>query len=233
MVRKESPQNVIDSYRKKQRATPFLIGSLAVLLAVVGVIILVIWLVGPNRPTISLFTSATPTATETSTPTPVTPTVTPTLTPTETVTPTITTTSTPSAPFEYTVEEDDNCWDISIKFEVEMLVLQAINNFGSECPIVPGQVILIPAPGQVLPTETPLPTGLPRGTKIEYFVKMGDTLDTIASKFNSTIEVIMADNDIKDANTIFVGQKLIIQINLVTPTVTLAPTSTPAVTQTP
>jgi LysM repeat protein len=234
MTGKSSPQNVIDSYRKKQRSLPFILGGLAVLLVVVGIIILVVWLTGDKNgggnPLSGLFASDTPTATATPTVTPVTPTSTPTITPTETMTPTITETPTPSGPFEYTVLEDDNCWDIAVKFEVDVQVLQAINNFGTACPIVAGQVILIPAPGQTLPTETPLPTGLAAGTRIEYTIKTGETLAIIASRFNTTVDAIMQDNDIEDENTIQAGQVLTIRVNLVTPTITLAPSATRTLT---
>jgi len=233
MAGKDSPQHVIESYQKRQQMTPFILGALAVVLVVIGVIILVVWLTGPDRPALSVLSSDTPTATETPTTTPVTPTLTETLVPTETITPTVTETSTPSGPFEYTVQDDDTCWDISIQFEVDLPVLQALNNFGNDCPIVPGQIILIPAPGQTLPTETPLPTGLAFGTKVEYTVKSGDTLDLIASKLNSTVESIMDDNDIEDANTIYIGQVLTVRVNIVTPTITLAPSRTPEVTATP
>lgn len=228
MSGKESPQSVIDSYRKRQKATPFFIWGAALLLLAVGIIILVIWFTGPNAPAIALFASKTPTPTSTFTPTPVTPTSTFTLTPTITDTPTLTLTPTPSGPFEYTVQEGDTCFDLSVEYEVDLLVLLAINNFPpNECPIRPGDVILIPAPNQELPTPTPLPENLPRGTRIEYVVQTGDTLDTIASRFNSTVEDIMLQNKLTDKNRINVGQILIIRVNLVTPTPTRPPTNTP------
>ena len=230
MTDKESPQSVIDAYKKRQKMMPILIRGLAILLVVVGVIILVVWFTGSDGPKISLFASATPTATNTATPTPVTPTNTPTFTSTVTNTPTMTNTPTPSGPFEYTIQENDNCWGIAQQFEVDLVVLLALNNFGSGCPINPGDKILIPAPGQELPTETPIPTDLPRGTEITYIVKSGDTLDVIASRFNSTIEDILLQNELEDANQIFAGQELIVRVYLVTPTVTTAPTSTSAAT---
>ena len=230
MTDKESPQSVIDAYKKRQKMMPILIRGLAILLVVVGVIILVVWFTGSDGPKISLFASATPTATNTATPTPVTPTMTPTFTSTVTNTPTMTNTPTPSGPFEYTIQENDNCWGISQQFEVDLVVLLALNNFGSGCPINPGDKILIPAPGQELPTETPIPTDLPRGTEITYIVKSGDTLDVIASRFNSTVEDILLQNELEDANQIFAGQELIVRVYLVTPTVTTAPTSTSAAT---
>jgi LysM repeat protein len=78
-----------------------------------------------------------------------------------------------------------------------------------------------------LPTATPIPPNLPRGTKLDYVVQSGDSLGAIANKFNTTIEAILEENNITDPNALFVGQTLIIPVNLVTPTATRPPTSTP------
>jgi len=234
MSGKDSPQNIIDSYKKRQRMMPFLVWGLAALLVIVGIILLVVWFSGPSGPKLGLFSSATPTASPTPTVTPVTPTATASLTPTITETPAPSVTPTPSGPFEYTVLEGDTCFDLAIEYDVDLLVLLAINNFApNECPIRPGDIILIPAPDQTLPTATPLPTNMPRGTKIEYTVQSGDSLDSIASKFNSTVEDIMTQNKITDKNKIDVGQILIVRVNLVTPTPTRAPSLTPTQGGTP
>lgn len=226
MSPKENPQSVIDSYRKRQQMMPILIGGLALVLVVVGIVILIIWISGPNAP--SLFPSATPTATNTLPPTPIPPTPTETLPPTDAPTSEPTQTNTPSGPMEYTVKEGDFCSTISEDFKVDLLVLIALNDLGSNCAIQVGQKILIPLPGQVLPTETPLPPDTPKGTKINYMVKAGDTIGTIATKFNSIADTILKDNKITDANNIFVGQVLIVSVNLVTPVPTKAPTIPPA-----
>lgn len=243
MDMKNSPQKVIGSFRRRQQLMPFIIGGLAVLLVAIGVIILVVWFTGPNHPAISFLTSATPTPTNTATSTPVTPTVTPTPTETETITSTITNTTTPTGPYEYTVKELDNCWSIAQTFKVDLDVLLALNNFApGQCPIVPSQKILIPAPGQALPTETPIPSDIAKGTKINYYVKPGDTMFKIAAQFNSTIEqILLATNDynkknnlpaITDQAKINVGQMLIIPLNIATATPTRAATSTSAASKT-
>lgn len=237
-------KNVISSYRKKQKRGPYIIGGIAILLAIAGIVLLIIYLVGGGGGLqISLFSSKTPTPTETATPTPVTPTSTVTNTPTITETPTQTATSTPSAPFEYQVQEGDNCTSIAEQFEVEVEVLLALNNLTSGCFITVGQTILIPAPGQELPTATPLPTDIRPGTEIEYRVRSGDSLYTLAEDFNSTIEaIIQATNEyrrandleeIEDNNDIFVGDILIIPVNIVTPVPTSTSTRTPTRTPTP
>jgi D-gamma-glutamyl-meso-diaminopimelic acid endopeptidase CwlS len=93
--------------------------------------------------------------------------------------------------------------------------------------LYPGDVIWIPNPGMPLPTATPIPPGLPRGTLLTYTVQAGDTLGGIAAKFNSTEEAIIKENKLTDPNALYVGQQLIIPVNLVTPTATRNPTSTP------
>ncbi|HNE04667.1 MAG TPA: LysM domain-containing protein, partial [Anaerolineales bacterium] len=54
-----------------------------------------------------------------------------------------------------------------------------------------------------------------------------DSLGAIANAFNSTIDDIMKENNITDPNALFVGQVLVIPVNMVTPTATRPPTSTP------
>jgi len=232
MEENESPQEVIEKYQRRQQFAPFVIGGLAILLIMIGVIILIVWLAGPNKPALGLFATNTPTPTLTYTATVTSsPTVTESPTATETLTLTPTETATASGPFEYVVQQGDICWDIAQKFKVDLPVLQAINNFGAGCPIHPLQKILIPAPGQKLPTSTPYPTGMARGTKISYTVQLGDSLASIASQFNANIEDIKKDNKITDPNKLFAGDVLIIHVNMVTPTKTMAPTSTPAPTK--
>ena len=231
MSDKESAQNVIDQYRKRQQAArraPLIIG-IAALFLVAGAAILIFWLLGSDgMPSISLFASATPTPTETPTATATaTSTSTPTVTPTETETPTITLTPTASGPFIYQVEEGDNLWAIAERFNVDLLVLITINNLDAANPSIRvGDKLTIPAPDTELPTATPLPTDIRRGTKIEYQVQLGDSMLSIATAFNSTIDAIKEENELENENEIFVGQILIVPVNLVTPvpTETLTPT---------
>jgi LysM repeat protein len=239
---KKDAKNIISSYRKKQKMGPYIIGGIAILLAIAGIVLLVLYLVGGDSgPQISLFKSKTPTPTQTFTPTPVTPTATATNTATPTNTPTVTMTPTPSGPFEYEVQEGDNCFDIATEFEVDIEVLLALNNLDGNCLINPGDIILIPTTDQELPTATPLPTDLSPGTLLQYTVRSGDSLYTIAEQFFSTVEQIIEetneyrrDNDmdeIEDQNDIKVGDTLVIPYYIATPvptaTNTQAPTATP------
>ena len=53
----------------------------------------------------------------------------------------------------------------------------AVNNIVDASVLAVGQKLLIPGPDTQLPTATPLPTGLPRGAKLDYVVQCGDTLN--------------------------------------------------------
>jgi LysM repeat protein len=224
MSQKNSAQNVIQSYRKSQKMGPFVFGGLAVVLAVVGIVILAVWLTSSNRPALTFLASKTPTPTETATSTPVTPTVTPTNTATVTLTPTITLTPTRSGPVKYTVQENDTWSGIAAKFDVDLMVLLTINNANPSTIIKVDDEITIPAPGSELPTATALPTNF-RG-EVKYTVLPGETLAGIAYRFNSTADAIMARNKITDANKINAGDTLIIPAGIATHVPTIAPTST-------
>jgi len=228
-----------ERFRKPRRRNPNLVYAASGVLILGGLGLLVSWLSGPDRPLNALFATDTPTPTMTFTPTVTPP---PSDTPTITLTPTQSATATASAPFTYTVQEGDSLAVISEKFglgENGIKLILLLNPFSETTGtgidpttqiVYPGLQLTIPNPGMELPTATPIPPDLPRGTKIEYTVESGDTLASIASKFNSTEEAIIAiaDNNLEDPNAIFVGQLLIIPVNMVTPTATRPPTSTPS-----
>ena len=228
MENKPPTSSIIDTYRKRrQRSNTLFVYGAAGILILAGVILVIVWLESPSQPFTSMFATKTPTPTLTFTPTstPI-PTDTPTVTPTSTVT----STSTPSAPFTYTVLEGDTLNSIAAKFNLGdsgiALILQ-INPSISPALIHVGDSLLIPNPDMKLFTPTPIPASLRSGTKVPYTVQGGDTLAGIASKFNSTVDAIVLANKLTNANAINVGQVLMIPVNIVTPTATRLPTSTP------
>jgi len=233
----KSTRSVIESYRKRRKQNQaFIIWGGAALLILIGIILLVIWLTGPSKPLNALFATETPTPTLTFTPTttPI-PTETPTVTPTFTETPT----ATRSAPYTYIVQEGDFLATIveneNLGADGVALIL-LLNPYNEDDGtgidpttqiIYPGQEILLPYPGMPLPTATPIPPDLGRGTILTYSIQAGDTLAGIAALFNSTVDEIITENDLEDPNAIFVGQQLDIPVNIVTATATFPPTSTP------
>jgi LysM repeat protein len=238
MDNKKSTRSVIEQYRKRrQQNRVFIIWGGAGLLILIGIILLVVWLTGPSEPLSGLFATETPTPTLTFTPTLTsTPTETLTVTPTFTETPT----ATRSAPYTYIVQEGDFLATIAEKENLGddgVALILLLNPYNEEDGtgidpttqiIYPGREILLPNPGMLLPTSTPIPADLQPGTKLSYAIQAGDTLAGIAARFNSTIDDIINENNLEDPNAIFVGQQLVIPANLVTATATFPPTSTAA-----
>lgn len=222
---------VIQSYRKRrERLTPMILGGLAVVLLVVGILLIVLWLTGSNPPQLPFFDTPTPTASNTLTPGP------PTLTPTITETPGPTITPTLPEPISHIVQSGETLGMIADAYEVDLLLLMAFNGLDDANIIGVGDEILIPPPGTGMPTPTPLPSTLIPGQEIIYVVMPEDQLQFIAEMFNSTVEAIVEANDLDDPNNIFVGQRLIIPWGIVTPTPspTVDPNApTPTVTPTP
>ncbi|TET96063.1 MAG: LysM domain-containing protein [Anaerolineales bacterium] len=211
--------DVIEAYRKrKERLVPLILGGLAIVLLVVGIFFVILWFTGDSPPALPGFlASKTPTPTETHTPRP------PTATPTVTLTLAPTFTPTPSGPITYIVEPGDTLSSIAEQFGVEVVLLMALNNITDPNQLFVNTEIIIPASEAQLPTKTPLPENLFPGQKIEYQIQTGDTLETIAAQFNSTAEAIAELNEIEDPNTIFVGQIILVPVDIATPTPTFTP----------
>jgi LysM repeat protein len=194
----------------------YVLGGLSLLMIAGGLLVTTNWVRagGPG----ALFPSDTPTPTMTYTPS---------TTPTITNTPTLTAlpaTPTASAPFQYTVELGDTITSIAEKFDVDFIIVMLLNGLNNDSVLSVGQVLIIPDPNMPVPTPTLLPAGLGRGDEIQYFVLRGDTLAAIAAEFYSTEDAIIEANDLADPNSIFVGQLLIVPVNLITPTPGPSPT---------
>jgi LysM repeat protein len=245
-----SVNDTISSYRKRRnRLTPMLLGALAVLLVIVGIIIVVTSMNGGGLAKLMATKTPTPTITPTVTDTPV-PTDTPTITPS----PTATATGTPSAPEKYVVQDGDNLTTIIKDHNLGdngLILIYILNPLVKDpatgaitgidpatASIYPGETIIIPNPGMQLPTATALPTGIAQGTRITYQVLPGDSLGAIAIKLNSTVDAIVAANQATmktdGANSVlYVGEQIVVPVNLVTPVPTKAVVATPTPTATP
>ena len=230
--------DTISSYRKRRnQLTPLILGGFAIILVIVGVVIVITSLNGGGLAKLFATSTPTPTITPSPTDTPV-----PTDTPTITLTPTITPSITPSEPENYIVQQGDTLTSIvqAKNLGVNGLILIYILNPTKIDPstgfITVGETIILPNPGMQLPTSTPLPTGLAPGSRITYRVMMGDSLGSIASQFNSTVDTItLANKALLSQGTptdLYPGELIIVPIDLVTAVPTTASTSTPTPTAT-
>lgn len=106
--------------------------------------------------------------------------------------------STPPGGTEYIVKSGDTLYGIAARHNVDLQELIRVNGIQSPYIIYPGQKLIIPG------ASTP-----PSGTQT-YTVKAGDTLYSIAQKFNVSLEELIGINNLSDPDNISPGQKLII-----------------------
>lgn len=113
--------------------------------------------------------------------------------------------------FLYTVQPGDTMYFISHRFGVTLESLIAANPQVSNPNLIyPGQVLCIPrmAPPPH-PVPPPYPVPCPGG--FHYTVQPGDTMYTIAQKFNVSLAALMAANpQVRDPNYIYPGQVICI-----------------------
>lgn len=191
-----------------------------------------------EQPTVAPPATATATAAESPSPPPR-----PTRAPSPTATATPIQTFTPLPPIIHVVRQGESVGVIAKQYGVsERAVLEA-NGLEAGSIIRIGQELIIPrptptpapaameAPQSTLPAATPFPTGAaaPAPGEQAYTVELGDTLSGIAKKFNTSVNLLMSRNNIKDPSLLRVGQTIIIPAGTPTPlpTPTFRPTNTP------
>lgn len=79
----------------------------------------------------------------------------------------------------YTIQSGDNLYQISKKYNINPDLLAALNGLNLNDYIYPSQVLMIPKSGYSY-----------------YLTKEGDTLDTVANTFGSSVNEILNNNQI-------------------------------------
>jgi GH25 family lysozyme M1 (1,4-beta-N-acetylmuramidase)/LysM repeat protein len=108
-----------------------------------------------------------------------------------------TATTTTNTTTTYTVKSGDTLTSIAKKYNTTVAKLQSINNIKDINKISVGQILAVTSSTTTSTTKT-------------YTVKSGDTLEAIAKKYNTTVDVLAQKNRIANINKIYVGQKLTI-----------------------
>lgn len=212
--------------RRRARVIPAILLAIAGII-VIGIVILVAAAIA-NGPGLGLVRTptVTPSLTASQTATATTPAATNTLA--ATATPTVTAGPSPTATqVVHLIEEGETLFTIAELYGANVCLIMAVNNITDPALLVVGTSLIIPPDDVELPTATPLPTDLPRGARLTYVVQCGDTLDSIAAKFNSTGQDVAEVNDIEDDQGLFIGQVIEVRANIATPTPTATFTVTP------
>lgn len=109
----------------------------------------------------------------------------------------------------YVVKQGDTLYSISRKFSIPVELLRRLNSLTSDV-LSPGQILIIG--GEDIEDENE-----EDNTNEIYIVKSGDTLYSIARKYNISVDELKKINNLSN-NILSLGQKLIISTETVKPT---------------
>jgi murein DD-endopeptidase MepM/ murein hydrolase activator NlpD len=114
----------------------------------------------------------------------------------------------------YVVQTGDTLFSIAQKFETTVDALQQANNITDPNTLTPGQKIQVPVKSAPTPTTVSTPTPITASAQspnaTSYTVKAGDTLASIAARYNVSVAALAQANGIQDVNVVSVGQVLVI-----------------------
>jgi LysM repeat protein len=102
----------------------------------------------------------------------------------------------------YTVQRGDWTYAIARRFGISVQALMAANPSINVNYLYPGQVLNIPCGASPVPVPGPIGK--------TYVVQPGDTLFSIAVRFNTTVYAIQIANNLSNPNFLYVGQTLIL-----------------------
>jgi LysM repeat protein len=115
----------------------------------------------------------------------------------------------------HVVQPGETLFSIARRYGLTVEQVAAANGITNPALIYIGQVLVIPGGGTS-----------PGGTTT-YTVQAGDTLFSIARRFNTTVDTLMALNGITNPNLLNIGQVLIVSTSGGQPQPTTAPTTVP------
>lgn len=109
----------------------------------------------------------------------------------------------------HTVEKGDSLASLARRFQTTVTSIVMANNIADPSALVPGMELIIP---EARPAPPPARRAVTRATRREthYTIQPGDSLSTIAYRFDTTISAIVAANHLEDPNAFKVGDELLI-----------------------
>jgi LysM repeat protein len=145
--------------------------------------------------------------------------------PTASQPPTTTPTDIPLAgPVKHIVKPGDTLIAIAATYDAAVKDIADANSLQVGGVLRIGQELLIPVAG---PSGGPGPTATPDNSALMYVVQAGDTISTIADRFDSTTGWILEANNMKPADVLRIGRALLIPRTAATPAPTVTPEDTP------
>ncbi len=106
-------------------------------------------------------------------------------------------------PGQYTVKSGDTLGGIAERFQTSVGALQSLNQISNPNRIFAGQRLQLPNATPTTPAQPPAAS-----SGVMYTVKSGDTLSGIATRHNTSVNVLQQLNGISNPNFISVGQQI-------------------------
>ena len=109
----------------------------------------------------------------------------------------------------YTVQKGDSLYSIAKKFGITVDEIKSLNNLTSNNLAIGEQLMIKSSTGDepINPEEECIGTGYVEPQYVIYTVKKGDSLYTIAKKYNTSVDNIKSLNNLT-SNNLFIGQQL-------------------------
>ncbi len=106
------------------------------------------------------------------------------------------------------IQRGDTLSRIALEYNTTVARLVELNNIANPNLIYAGNTLIVPSGETASDSDGNSTSG-----QTIYIVKAGDTLDQIAAQFGVTAKAIAVENNIRNINLIYVGQRLIIPTN--------------------
>jgi LysM repeat protein len=129
--------------------------------------------------------------------------------------------ATPAGRTTYVVQSGDTLSGIALRFGTDVTTLVRLNRITDPDLVLAGTVLVVPAPVYRAPAPTP--------RAVTYTVKPGDTIWAIAAGTGTTVEALLAANDLGADARIRPGQVLALPAGAHLPSVPSAPRPKPQV----
>lgn len=107
-----------------------------------------------------------------------------------------------------TIQRGQTLSGIALEYNTTVQILVELNNIANPNLIYAGSTLIVPSGESSIDTDGNSTSG-----QTIYVVQRGDTLNKIAAEFGTTARAIAMENNIRNINLIYVGQRLIIPTN--------------------